>query len=571
MTLPKGPRAPELFPGQVDSIEAVLHGLRHGAVAGTGTARGVLLADEMGLGKSAISIVAANAIGFGRILIVCRETLRSVWEREIRTWQSLKHPIYHLSADNIGLYRDDFLARLRCGWVICNYSIVHRWPGLKDAPWALLICDEVTALKSHNARCTTAVFGGKYAGKWVAPIEAHKYLVLSGTPIPNRLEELATVLETLDPITWDHAVDKLVAEFFEPGATIDHNRRVSGEPKNLPILQHRLRQTLMVRHLKEDVLQDLPPQSREFVPVPLPPDSVLGRECHKLHQQRTILLSTMEQAKKRRRFRKAEELHERLQGLQAYMAHLGGANSYKIDAVMAYLLAQTEKVIVFAYHRDLIDEYVTRLEQAGRKVVCLTGANSKQSKRIVERFETDPEVQYFIGNFKVASQGITLNAASLLVFAELRWTPEEIDQASARPHRIGQDKPVRIIYFVLEDSLDPTLVAALERKSETARQALNPWPKQKNVKHQPRRPSRRPNQSSRPAIRKPRPPATCGLQPRLLMLTRPGSTITCSTKPHAFVTETMTACSGSIGSACWGCCATTAPTPSSCTTRGCAR
>ena len=60
MTLPKGANAPALFPGQVASVEAVLHGLRHGAVTGTGTARGVLLSDEQGTGKTAVSIVVAN-------------------------------------------------------------------------------------------------------------------------------------------------------------------------------------------------------------------------------------------------------------------------------------------------------------------------------------------------------------------------------------------------------------------------------------------------------------------------------------------------------------------------------
>ena len=106
--LPKAATAPALFPGQVASVEAVLHGLRHGSVTGEGTARGVLLSDEQGTGKTAVSIVAANAMGFQRILIVCPASLRAVWEEQIERWQTLNRLIFHLTADNVGLYRPIF-------------------------------------------------------------------------------------------------------------------------------------------------------------------------------------------------------------------------------------------------------------------------------------------------------------------------------------------------------------------------------------------------------------------------------------------------------------------------------
>jgi SWI/SNF-related matrix-associated actin-dependent regulator 1 of chromatin subfamily A len=151
-----------------------------------------------------------------------------------------------------------------------------------------------------------------------------------------------------------------------------------------------------------------------------------------------------------------------------------GANSLKIDPIVKYLLAQTEKVVVFAYHIDLIEEYAERLRDAGRGVVTLTGDKTKETEAVVEQFQTDPTIQFFIGSLKVAGQGITLHAAAHVVFAELDWSPAVMEQASDRVHRIGQTRPVKIVYFLLDGTLDPIISRALRRKLQVSRQALNP-------------------------------------------------------------------------------------------------
>jgi SWI/SNF-related matrix-associated actin-dependent regulator 1 of chromatin subfamily A len=418
--LRKPAAAPALFPSQRASIRQVVHCFRHGAVVGTGTARGVLLADEQGTGKTPVSIVAANAMRFQRILVVCPASLRTVWDDAIRLWQTLKHPIYHLNADNIGLYSPNFLSSLRCGWVIINYDIAHRYPGLKDAPWDLLICDEAIALKSHQAQRTAAVFGGKYRGKNAEAIQVSKYLLLSGTPIPNRIEEIVTLIEVLDPDNWSFM--RFVQDFFKD-ADADHARRIQGEVRDLHILQHKLRTTVMVRCLKDDVIA-LPPKTYETAAVPLP--SFLEEEFSSKHRARRILLAKLRGSPPKRL---REALQQQLTGLHENMAWAAGACSFKIDAVVDYLLRQTEKVVVFAHHRDVIEEYGKRLRQAGRGVVTLTGRNTKQAGRVVKQFQTDPDIQYFLGNMKVAGQGITLTAAALVVFAEFDWSPAAMGQA----------------------------------------------------------------------------------------------------------------------------------------------
>jgi SWI/SNF-related matrix-associated actin-dependent regulator 1 of chromatin subfamily A len=301
-----------LFDGQLASVEQVLHGLRHGSVTGTGTARGVLLADEQGTGKTAVSVVAVNTMGFGRILIVCPASLRSTWRTEIRRWQTLKHLIYDVTADNLDMYPPDFIARLSSGWVIVNYDLVHKIPALKATLWDLLICDEAVALKSHQARRTTAVFGGVYRKRRVEPIPANKYLLLTGTPIPNRIEELATLVEILDPDNW--TFKRLVSEYYEGDPEVDKQRQVTGIPRNLHILQAKLRQTIMVRCLKEEVLKKLPPKVYVPLTLPLNPFSIVGMNFARMFKTRTILLRKLQKHPNDRELQR--QLHGRSQFAQ---------------------------------------------------------------------------------------------------------------------------------------------------------------------------------------------------------------------------------------------------------------
>jgi SWI/SNF-related matrix-associated actin-dependent regulator 1 of chromatin subfamily A len=347
--------------------------------------------------------------------------------------------------------------------VIINYDIVHRVPGLRDTPWDLLIADEAIALKSHNALRTAAVFGGTHKGKRCKPIPAKTYLLLSGTPMPNRIEEIATLVEALDPKSW--SFKQLIREYYQGDVQVDDKRRVNGTPRNLRQLQSRLRHTVMVRILKDDVLE-LPPKTHQDIRVSLPSPIMMDRFAT-LHHRRIILLSKLRKAW-------SQELADQLNGLQEHMQHMSGACSFKIDAVIEYLLQQREKVVVFAYHQGVIHEYAERLRKAGRKVVVLTGDNTKKTQQVVDRFRDDPEIQFFIGNMKVAGQGLTLTAASLAVFAELDWSPGVMEQCEDRLHRIGQERPVRIVRFLLEDSLDMNVVDAISRKLGHSRIALNP-------------------------------------------------------------------------------------------------
>lgn len=253
------PQGKTLKQGQLKSIQLVIHGLRHGAVIGAGSAKGVLLADEMGTGKTIVSIVAANTLGFRRILVVCPAHVRETWVSEIRAWQTLGHLIIPIKADS--RYDATFLASITSGWVIINYDILQRRPEIKARSWDLLICDKSYLLKNFKARRTCEIFGGKYNGERIEPISANKALLLAGTPFLNRPDEMFTQISYLDPTNWP-SFRSFIKLYYEDDARADDLRRVAGQPRNLGLLHQKLRSTIMVRHLKQDVL-DLPPKHHE--------------------------------------------------------------------------------------------------------------------------------------------------------------------------------------------------------------------------------------------------------------------------------------------------------------------
>ena len=425
----------KLLPHQQEGIRFAINRLRAN--------RGAMFGDVMGLGKTIEAIGTANGMGPARILVVCPATVLFTWRREIWKWQTLGLPVFLIQAGldttiNHGLVRWGVN-----GWYIVNYDILGDYPEIKSGkPWDLLILDESHKLKNLAAIRTQQVFGSRA----IAPIPAGKALLLTGTPMINYVHDLYTQLHCLDPATW-RSFEQFVADQYFPGYKIIAPSQVVGDERNLYRLRRQLTD-VMIRRPKS--VLDLPPKTREIVKVDIADNhfrSFLRRQWKSLsHLQRQLMTLLDEPATVATRAA-IRDLDARINQLTAYVRHQVGMN--KLPAVIEYLKGSTGKTLVFAYHHDVVARLMEAV--ADRGVAGFTGSTSLRDRdRAAEKFQNDPNCQFFIGNIEAAGQGITLTAARHVVFAESDWRGTYLEQAEDRAHRIGQEQPVLVTYLLLD-------------------------------------------------------------------------------------------------------------------------
>ena len=355
----------------------------------------------------------------------------------------------------------------------------------------LLVIDEGQALKTWNSVRTMNVFGGCVAdfdeqrrshwGRHQREIKSlaganTKALILTGTPIKNSLVELFPLVHFLDPRSF------LESERFE---------WQNEDWLDVPALRSKLRRTVLIRRPSWELQRELPPLTRKKVVVRHADYDgdvasidacsdkvmVIGLKSNPMLQGwfadmnekiRKVLgrLSNDDKLSLEQR----RELEEALKTLLTVCRERTGACKHNI--VLAYLLQCRRKTVVFGWHRDLIEGLALKLRQAGRGVVTFIGGTREPGK-VVERFQDDERIQFFLGNIDCASTSITLTAADHVVLAEQSWVPSDENQSIARVWRTGQERPVSVVKFFLENSLDERMEAAQDRKREFIAQVLD--------------------------------------------------------------------------------------------------
>jgi hypothetical protein len=415
---------------------------------------GTLISDEMGLGKTVQAIGVVNASPeIQKVLVICPASLKLNWRNEMRRWLTRNFTIGVMPAD------------MGAGVTICNYDILKKLPA-EVATWDLVILDEAHYCKNPKAARTKLVKSIVRGAKRV--------LALTGTPILNKPIEMWPILQMVAPEEWDPA-GNVKGKAVGPGEGAGffrfakrycnaHQERVSRDKtvwvfdgaSNLPELQEKLRTTCMVRRLKADVLKELPPKRRQVISI--------GNGCHD-EQTWGDIGDDYETAYKRAKNIPFEEI-SKVRHAQAIS---------KIEAAVEHIREAVEasgKVVVFAHHKNVIVELADGLADLG--VVTLTGDMATEERQVsVERFQSDPTCHVFIGSIHAAGVGITLTAASHIIFVELDWTPANLTQAEDRCHRIGQTESVLVQHLVLDGSLDARMTQLIIEKQDIADMALD--------------------------------------------------------------------------------------------------
>lgn len=438
----------------------------------------VLIGDEMGLGKTIQAIGILNACPeLKRILVICPASLKLNWRRELERWLVRKRPIFVADSK---VFPD-----LADGIVVVNYDVLHKHEdALRCSDWDALIVDEAHYLKNPKARRTKMVFGQQASKKEKADgmadvpgLGARKRILLTGTPIANKPVELFPLISYLDPATWGNFW-KFAMRYcgaHSNGFGWDFNGS-----SHLDELQDRLRSSIMVRRLKKDVLTELPPKRRQVIEFPATGDlAKVARAEREAYEGVDDLEAAVELAAASDDPSVYEKAVSDL--AKGQRACFEGLSTLRLETARAKIplcvehlkeaVEQSEKVICFAHHKEVVRAIAAEFGTAAVQLVGDTAMEDRQAA--VDRFQKDPSCKLFIGSIMAAGVGITLTAAAHVVFCELDWVPGNVSQAEDRAHRIGQRESVLVQHLVLEGSLDATMARRIIAKQDVIDKALD--------------------------------------------------------------------------------------------------
>lgn len=433
---------------------------------------GVLIADEPGLGKTIQAIGIINAdVSMRKILTIVPASLKINWRREMKRW---------LCRDcSIEIINDK--SSFKADVVIINYEQLKEYDDIiKSIPWDMVIADECHVIRNKGTQRAQMVIGAEDGS--TTPIEARRKVFLTGTPIINRAREVWSLISYLNPRAWS-SYESFVEQFCKKGED-DYGDPDSGS-SNLEELQHLLRASVMIRRLKADVLDQLPPKFRDI--VEMVDDSsataaIVAREQEVYNSNGERLRLAQRAAQMAYQLEQWEQYEKALQQfyeIKKYaLAEISRARHetalHKVPLVIDYIhevLEYTDKVVVFAHHQDVI---VRIAKEFSEEAVIISGKQSmKKRQQAVDRFQLEPSVRVCVASIMAAGVGLTLTAAHHVLFAELDWVPANITQAEDRCHRIGQTMSVIVRHLVLNGSLDVKMAKKMIEKQKIYEEALN--------------------------------------------------------------------------------------------------
>ncbi len=438
----------DLLPYQLDGIAFAV---------GAGRA---ILADDMGLGKTIQGIGAAELLsaeaGISKVLVICPASLKSQWRLEIKRFSDRTCQLVLGSAEERAAQYDN-----SCFFTICNYEQVLRdINSIETVKWDLIILDEGQRIKNWQTKTsqTTKSLRSPFA------------LVLSGTPLENRLDDLYSIVEFIDDRRLGPAF-----RFFNTYRVVDEKGKVLGY-KNLDELRKKLKPVLL-RRTRKGVMSELPPRTTELRRIPPTEEQI------SIHNgQRKIIQSIIS-----KRYISEMDLL-RLQ--KALLICRMAANSTflvdkeppgysskldEIDTLLDQLLSeQDRKIVLFSEWTTMLGLIEPFLHKRDLRYVRLDGSvPQKKRQALMHEFQKDPDCRLFITT-NAGSIGINLQAANTVINVDLPWNPAVLEQRISRAHRMGQKNPVQVFILVTEDTIEENLLGTLSAKHELAMAALDP-------------------------------------------------------------------------------------------------
>ncbi len=437
-----------LRPYQLEGLNwlSLLHSLQFGAC----------LADDMGLGKT-IQLLAFLTLIKDKnnppSLLVLPASLISNWQNEIQRFSpSLKtfiaHPGINPEAKNI-LKQEKFTESYDL--VITTYNLIQKLTLLKETEWFYIILDEAQAIKNPNTKQSKAI----------KKLCSYNRIILTGTPIENRLSNLWSLLDFTNP-----------GLLGTPREFSKYTQSLTDHPNKYGKLK-RVIQPYLLRRLKTDrsIISDLPDK------IEMKTYSHLTKKQIILYKE--LIKNTETSIKESRGIQKKGAILASLVKFKQICNHpsqyTGNRHFSENDSgkfqrlreICETIFQEREKVLIFTQFKSIIAPLQSFLKTIfNREGLVLHGSiPTSQRKKLIERFQSDEYIPFFILSLKAGGVGLNLTAANHVIHFDRWWNPAIENQATDRAFRIGQGKKVIVHKFITKGTLEEKIDLLIEEKS----------------------------------------------------------------------------------------------------------
>lgn len=433
----------ELYPYQKEGVEFCVY------------KKGALVGDEMGLGKTvqaiAASLIKRKIFGFKKVLIITMASLKEQWKREIKKFSDEDAVIIEGTAKaRQNIYKTD-----SSFFKITNYEAVLRdiLPASRFKP-DIIILDEAQRIKNFNTKTADAV----------KSIPKKHAIVLTGTPLENKLEDTFSIIQFLDP-------DLLspLWEFAGNHFMLDRNKKdkICGY-RNLNSLNEKIR-PIVIRRKKKEVLKELPDITENNYYISLTKEQA---EIHSGYLQ--VLIPILN-----KKFLTPVDLR-RIQELMLKMRQVCNS-TYLIDKktnispklkelesiLEEVVIENNRKVVIFSEWTTMNYLIARHLSKAKIHFVELSGKiPAKKRQPLIDEFSNNPDCKVFLSS-DAGGTGLNLQAADCVINFELPWNPGKLNQRIGRINRIGQESQcINVINLISKHSIEEKIFAGIQLKTD---------------------------------------------------------------------------------------------------------
>ncbi len=416
-----------------------------------------LLADEMGLGKTVQAIAACEllrrTLGIQRVLVISPASLKGEWEEQIAKFTDLpSHILQGPRASRLRQYAQPAFFSL------ANYEQIR--PDFEEINTILtpdvIILDEAQRIKNWQTKTAISIkrLNSPYA------------FVLTGTPLENRIDEIYSITQFLDPHLFG-PLFRFNRDFYQ----LDEKGRAIGY-KNLDQLHKRL-QPIMLRRRKEEVEGQLPGRTVNTYFVSMHKEQMLRYGEYEMRAARLAAIAKKRPLKK-----------EEMEQLQRYLACMRMLcdTPYILDQacrispkleelgnILQEIMADGDhKIIIFSEWQRMLELVQWQAGEMELGYAWHTGEVPQPKRRAeIRRFKTDPECRLFLSTDS-GSVGLNLQVADIVINLDMPWNPAKLEQRIARAWRKHQKRPVQVINLVAQGTIEQRMLSLLEQKRSLA-------------------------------------------------------------------------------------------------------